>query len=113
MAGRGRGKVKPNQGPRKKFEETYRGKRQAAKEALQEERQRKLAEKQHRKLLWEEGKCVAPDGEVKTLTQVGKECGELGAEGGRQSWEKISAEDQQKLKLAGNLSIAIVGIVGW
>ena len=53
---------------------------------------------------------MAPDGAVKTLTQVGKECGVLGGEGGRQSWEKISAEDQGKLKLAGNFSLAWLGL---
>ena len=94
---------KPNKGPRKNFENTYRGKRLAAKLSLQEEKERKLAEKLRKRQLWEEGKCVAPDGLVKTLTQVGKECGVLGADGGRQSWEKICPEDQEKLKLAGHL----------
>ena len=79
MTGRGRG-GRPREDPTT----TTRGIREAKRQQKKEEKERKDREKQEKKRLWREGKCVAPDGSVATMTQVGRQYGELGGAAGRE-----------------------------
>ena len=54
---------------------TTRGIREIKRQQKLEDKARKSREKEEKKRLWKEGKCVAPDGRVASLTQVGREHG--------------------------------------
>ena len=83
---------------------TTRGIREIKRQQKIEDKARKSREMEEKKRLWREGNCVAPDGRVASMSQVGREHGGLGAAAGRQAWEKITPEAQDKIKETGKFS---------
>ena len=80
--------------PRKDPNTTYRGKRKIRAEEKEEERKRKLEEKNRKRTLWEQGKCVGPDNEIGTFSEVGRKYGRL-------RWEEAGTSKQEEIKEAG------------
>ena len=92
--------------PKKRFEDTWRGKVQRKKEEMAHKKEAKEREKQEKAALAGQGLCRGPDGEVYMNAEVGRKFGYLGREDGKKTWDEADEEEREMRIEAGRKGAA-------
>ena len=87
--------------PKKRFEDTWRGKVQRKKEEMARKKEAKEREKQEKAALAAQGLCRGPDGEVYSYAGVGRKFEYLGREDGKKTWDEADEEERESRMEAG------------